>query len=90
MLVGLSALGAWTLVQRVYYAFEDAKSLFFRQTLRDGSQAEPKLALCLQALENEDVFSSILAETQSRKLKGPDRVSFSVGGEPVECVVDSQ
>lgn len=62
---------------------QDAKSLFFRQTLRDGSQAEPKLALCLQALENEDVFSSILAETQSRKLKGPDRVSFSVGGESV-------
>lgn len=31
MLVGLSALGAWTLVQRVYYAFEDAKSLFWVQ-----------------------------------------------------------
>lgn len=31
MLVGLSALGAWTLVQRVYYAFQDAKSLFWVQ-----------------------------------------------------------
>ncbi len=31
LLVGLSALGAWTLVQRVYYAFEDARSLFFIQ-----------------------------------------------------------
>ncbi len=31
MLVGLSALGAWTLIQRVYYAFEDTRSLFFVQ-----------------------------------------------------------
>jgi len=62
---------------------QDAKSLFFRQTLRDGAHAEPKLALCLQVLEDADVFSSILAEAQSKKLKGPDRVSFSVGGEPV-------
>lgn len=31
LLLGLTALGAWTLVQRVYYAFEDTRSLFFIQ-----------------------------------------------------------
>lgn len=31
MLLGLTGLGAWTLVQRVYYAFEDTRSLFFVQ-----------------------------------------------------------
>lgn len=31
MLTGLAALGGWTLVQRVYYAFEDTRSLFFVQ-----------------------------------------------------------
>lgn len=31
LLGGLSALGVWTTVQRVYYAYEDARSLFFIQ-----------------------------------------------------------
>lgn len=31
MSLGLVALGAWSLVQRVYYAYEDARALFFVQ-----------------------------------------------------------
>lgn len=31
LVVGLPALGFWTVVQRVYYAYEDAKSLFYIQ-----------------------------------------------------------
>ncbi|WP_309232724.1 murein biosynthesis integral membrane protein MurJ, partial [Actinotalea sp. JY-7885] len=36
LLFGLSALGAWSLCQRVYYAFEDARSLFWVQVAMAG------------------------------------------------------
>src|SRR5699024_1183856 len=31
MLIGLPAIGVWTMVQRVYFAFEDTRFLFFVQ-----------------------------------------------------------
>lgn len=58
----------------------NAKSQFFRKTLRDGSEMEPALAVCLNALEDEKTFSNILAEIENRKIKLTDRISFSVDG----------
>lgn len=47
MLLGLSGLGAWTLVQRVYYAFEDTRSLFFVQIPMAGIVGGGALAAAL-------------------------------------------
>lgn len=62
---------------------ENVKNKFFRQILHDGSSAEPKLALCLRALEDQKVVTSILEECKKRKLKGMDRISFKVGSQSV-------
>lgn len=64
-------------------AGENVKNQFFRQTLRDGASAEPKLALCLRALEDQEVATLILVECKKRKLKGMDRISFKVGGRSI-------
>lgn len=64
-------------------AGENVKNQFFRQTLHDGASAEPKLALCLRALEDQEVATLILEECKKRKLKGMDRISFKVGGRSI-------
>lgn len=62
---------------------ENPKSGFFRKTLGDAASAEPKLQLCLHALEDSALFSAICADAQRRKMKGMDRISFRVDGSPV-------
>ncbi|MGN0979170.1 MAG: type I-C CRISPR-associated protein Cas8c/Csd1 [Candidatus Avoscillospira sp.] len=62
---------------------ENPKSGFFRKTLGDAASAEPKLRLCLRALEDSALFSAICADAQRRKLKGMDRISFRVDGSPI-------
>ena len=64
-------------------AGENVKNQFFRQTLHDGASTEPKLALCLRALEDQEVATLILEECKKRKLKGMDRISFKVGGRSI-------
>jgi CRISPR-associated protein Csd1 len=59
---------------------DNAKSAFFRDTLAAGAAAEPLLAVCLQALNDETVCDSIIAEADKQKIKPNDRISFRVNG----------
>lgn len=57
-----------------------AKGRFFLHALRDGGQAEPKLLLCADALENEETAQKIREKLDQNKVKPADRISFKVDG----------
>lgn len=60
-----------------------AKNEFFRKALADGAKEVPEFLLCLKVLENEQILSAIQAEANQRKIKGMDRISFKIDGQPI-------
>lgn len=56
------------------------KSSFFLNTLKDGGRINPDLAVCAEALENEETVSKIKQELDNCKIKTGDRISFKVRG----------
>ena len=60
-----------------------AKNEFFRKALADGAKEIPEFSLCLKVLENEQILSAIQAEANQRKIKGMDRISFKIDGQPI-------
>lgn len=57
-----------------------AKSSFFLNALKDGGQADPRLMLCADALENEETAQKIREKLDQNKIKPADRISFKVNG----------
>lgn len=64
------------------------KPEYFRELLRVGSDCAPCLRICLNALEDKELFSQIVREAQLRKLSAGDRISFRVDDTPI--VADAQ
>ena len=60
-----------------------AKSRFFLETLRSASEAEPRLKVCVRALETPETIKKIREELDRMKIKSGDTVSFRVNGQPV-------
>lgn len=56
---------------------------FFRQLLKDGSDDIPEFQACLRALETPEILRVIREEAKARKIKGMDRITFRVGGQPL-------
>ena len=64
------------------------KPEYFRELLREGSDCAPCLRICLNALEDKELFTQIVREAQLRKLSAGDRISFRVDDTPI--VADAQ
>ena len=63
-----------------------AKSQFFLETLRSASEAEPRLKVCVRALETPETDRKNPRRTRSgMKIKPGDTVSFRVNGQSVSC-----
>lgn len=60
-----------------------AKPEYFRKLLRDGSECAESLLMCLNALEDEEIFAQICSEAQRLKLKPTDYISFRVNDVPI-------
>ena len=60
-----------------------AKSRFFLETLRSASEAEPRLKVCVRALETPETIEKIREELDRMKIKPGDTVSFRVNGQSV-------
>lgn len=60
-----------------------AKSRFFLETLRSASEAEPRLKVCVRALETPETMEKIREELDRMKIKPGDTVSFRVNGQSV-------
>lgn len=59
---------------------ENAKSRFYREILKEGSEAVPDLSVCLKALEDGKTVQRICEELDNNKVKDSERVSFCVDG----------
>ena len=64
-------------------ASDNAKNRFFREALRNGSEWEPMLSLCLHLLETPELLQAAAAEAARLKLKPGDRISFKVSDLPI-------
>ncbi len=60
-----------------------AKNEFFKNALADGAEEVPEFSLCLKVLEDEQTLRAIQAEANQRKIKGIDRISFKIDGQPI-------
>lgn len=59
------------------------KSRYFLSTLRAAAEAEPMLALCEDALEDEATAAAIRQALDANKVKDSDTVSFQVDLQPI-------
>lgn len=59
------------------------KSEFFLNALREGGKAEPMLAVCAAALEDEETVKAIRADLNEKKIKDSDRITFKVAGRSI-------
>lgn len=59
---------------------ENAKSRFYREILKEGSNAVPDLSVCLKALEDGETVQKICEELDNNKVKETERISFCVDG----------
>lgn len=60
-----------------------AKTAYFRNALADAAQEEPRLLLCLQAMEDPDTVTSVSAELDRMKLTATHVISFMVDGSSI-------
>ncbi len=60
-----------------------SKSVFFLESLRSASEAEPLLKPCVHALETPEIAAAIQAELDRAKIKPGDRISFRVNGQSI-------
>ena len=66
--------------QREKYA---AKAVYFRETMAEAAKAEPRLALCLNALKDADIANAVSAQLDQMKLDGTKVISFMVDGQSI-------
>ena len=66
--------------QREKYA---AKAAYFRETMAEAAKAEPRLALCLNAMGDADVAAAVSAQLDQMKLDGAKVISFMVDGQSI-------
>lgn len=59
------------------------KSRFFLSALESAGAAEPRLAVCLQALQDPETLALIKREADAKKIKASDRLCFMVDGTSV-------
>lgn len=59
------------------------KKKFYSELLKSSSEYSPSHAICLNALEDPEIFSAIREEASRKKLKAMDRISFRVDNEPI-------
>ena len=60
-----------------------AKVAYFRSSMADAAKQEPRLELCLKALDDEETAAAVSAELDRMKLDGTKVVSFLVDGQSV-------
>ena len=66
--------------QREKYA---AKAAYFRETMAEAAKAEPRLALCLNAMDDADIAAAVSAQLDQMKLDGAKVISFMVDGQSI-------
>ena len=66
--------------QREKYA---AKAAYFREAMADAAKAEPRLALCLNAMDDADIAAAVSTQLDQMKLDGAKVISFMVDGQSI-------
>ena len=57
-----------------------AKTAYFRQAMEAAAEVEPRLLLCLRAMEDPDTAAAVTTELDRQKLKAAHVISFMVDG----------
>ena len=57
---------------------QTAKSTFFLQALKEAGEADPRLLLCANALEDAETNAAIRSRLDEKKVSASDRISFKV------------
>ena len=60
-----------------------AKAAYFRETMAEAAKAEPRLALCLNALKDAGIANAVSAQLDQMKLDGTKVISFMVDGQSI-------
>lgn len=58
----------------------NAKSEFYLSTLKEAANFEPRLSICVKALESSETCDSIRKALDREKIKEGDRISFMIDG----------
>ena len=68
----------------ILFPSEDTpKAAYFRETMAEAAKAEPRLALCLNALKNAGIANAVSAQLDQMKLDGTKVISFMVDGQSI-------
>lgn len=68
----------------ILFPSEDTpKAAYFRETMAEAAKAEPRLALCLNALKDADIANAVSAQLDQMKLDGTKVISFMVDGQSI-------
>lgn len=62
---------------------ETPKAAYFRETMAEAAKAEPRLALCLNALKDAGIANAVSAQLDQMKLDGTKVISFMVDGQSI-------
>ena len=68
----------------ILFPSEDTpKAAYFRETRAEAAKAEPRLALCLNALKDAGIANAVSAQLDQMKLDGTKVISFMVDGQSI-------
>lgn len=68
----------------ILFPSEDTpKAAYFRETMAEAAKAEPRLALCLNALKDAAIANAVSAQLDQMKLDGTKVISFMVDGQSI-------
>ena len=68
----------------ILFPSEDTpKPAYFRETMAEAAKAEPRLALCLNALKDAGIANAVSAQLDQMKLNGDKVISFMVDGQSI-------
>lgn len=68
----------------ILFPSEDTpKAAYFRETMAEAAKAEPRLALCLNALKDAGIANAVSAQLDQMKLDGTKVISFMVDGQSI-------
>ena len=68
----------------ILFPSEDTpKAAYFRETMAEAAKAEPRLALCLNALKDADIAYAVSTQLDQMKLNGDKVISFMVDGQSI-------
>ena len=68
----------------ILFPSEDTpKAAYFRETMAEAVKAEPRLALCLNALKDAGIANAVSAQLDQMKLDGTKVISFMVDGQSI-------